>query len=94
MKYTHNESIIMMKQIFTGQLTITYRLFESMPSGQESYSALVTLDGTDGAKEDYFIPDIACERKTATALFERLWKYIVLPCEIESIYSDGFSEIL
>ena len=56
MKYTHNESIIMMKQIFTGQLTITYRLFESMPSGQESYSALVTLDGTDGAKEDYFIP--------------------------------------
>jgi hypothetical protein len=94
MKYTHNESIIMMRQAFTEQLTITYRLFESMPSEQESFSALVTLDSASGAKEDYFIPDIARERSVAISLFERLWQSSVLPCEVESIYSDGFPEIL
>ncbi len=94
MKYFHNESIIMMKRISYEQLTVTYRLFESAAESAASYSALISLISADGTEEDYFIPDLAASRIEAAALFESLWKHTVLPCEVEAVYSDGFSEIL
>lgn len=94
MKYFHNESIIMMKRISYEQLTVTYRLFESTAESTASYSALISLGSADGTEEDYFIPDLAQNRGVAAALFESLWKHTVLPCEVEAVYSDGFSEIL
>lgn len=90
MKYIHNESIVMMRQISYESLTVTYRLFEA----EESYSALVSLGSSDGTVEDYFIPNLAESRAVAEELFERLWKHTVLPCEVETVYSDGFSEII
>jgi len=90
MKYIHNESVVTMKRISYEKLTVTYRLFEI----EESYSALVSLKSDDGTEEDYFIPNLATSRATAEELFKRLWKHTVLPCEVETVYSDGFSEII
>ena len=93
MKYTHNESIIMMKKVCFGSFDVAYRLFESERDCGACYSVLISLDSKE-SEEDYFIPDIAAERACAAAIFEKLFKNTVLPCEVEELYSDDFTENL
>jgi len=93
MQYIHNESILIMKKVSKENLIITYRLFESSCDYRTSYSALISLQSESGEEEDYFISDFANNRMGAMVLFDKLYKNTVLPCEVEEIYSDGFSEI-
>ena len=94
MQYIHNESILIMKKVSKENLMVTYRLFEGSCAYRTSYSMLISLHCDDGGEEDYFIPDFANNRMGALVLFDKLYKNTVLPCEVEEIYSDGFSEIL
>ena len=94
MQYIHNESILIMKNISKEGLAITYRLFENVKESQTSYSVLVSLCCENGCEEDYYIPELSESRMAAHVLFEKLCENAVLPCEVEEIYSDGFSEIL
>lgn len=94
MKYSHNDSILMTRKIYTGEFTVTYRLFENECGGFASYCVLISLAHKNGEEQDYFIPNFACNSLSAAVLFEKLCKNTVLPCEVEEIYSDGFAEIL
>lgn len=94
MQYTHNDSIIIMKKINLDEFTVTYRLFENEYGYCTSYSVLISLMGKNSDEQDYFIPNFAKDGLSASVLFERLCENVVLPCEVEEIYSDGFAEIL
>ena len=94
MNYTHNDSIVLAKEISAQDIELTYRLLENGADGTCGYSALISMRKAYGEKEEFFIPDFAGNQETALALFEKLWKNTVLPCEVEAIYSDGFEEIL
>ena len=91
MQYTHNEAVLLMKEVRREELCIIYRLFEN--DFCANYSVLLSLNGKSGT-EDYYIPNFAGSRDFAEALFEKLYKNAVLPCEINEIFSDGFAEIL
>ena len=93
MKYTHNESIIMTKKVCFEGFAVTYRLFEGECGCRTCYSALISLSSSE-REEDYFIPNLAESRAISAALFAKLCENTVLPCEVEAIYSDGFTENL
>ena len=94
MHYTHNESIISMKKVSKENVTVSYRLFENGTDYLSRYSVLISMVCEDGGEDDFFISDFANSRISAFVLFDKLYKNIVLPCEVEEIYSDGFAEIL
>ena len=94
MQYIHNDSIILMKRVSKENITVTYRLFENGTEYLSRYSVLISMRCEDGNEEDFFISDFANSRISAFVLFDKLYKNIVLPCEVEEIYSDGFAEIL
>ncbi|MBQ9746142.1 MAG: hypothetical protein IJW21_04910 [Clostridia bacterium] len=94
MQYTHNEAILETRKISKEDVTVHYRLFESSSDYRASYSVLISMTCESGEEEDYYIPDLAGNRMGALVLFDKLCRNAVLPCEVEEIYSDGFSEIL
>ncbi len=94
MQYTHNDMVILMKKVSKENISVTYRLFENGTDYLSRYSVLISMNCDDGNEEDFFISDFANNRIGAFVLFDKLYKNIVLPCEVEEIYSDGFAEIL
>lgn len=94
MQYTHNEAILEMKKISKESLTVSYRLFENSGDYRAAYSVLISMRCESGEEADYYIPDFANSRMGALVLFDKLCRNIVLPCEVEALFSDGFSEIL
>lgn len=94
MQHATNNSILDIKTVNDNGIIVTYRLFENEYDSIYHYSALISARISSEENEDFFISNLSTDKDHAISLFRKLHENIVLPCEIEVLYSDGFDSII